>query len=63
MEQKVENELFLVRETSSGAILNTDRSSYDAIIANKRQKKSVEDSLRAEIQELRDMILTLTRDK
>ena len=61
MEQRVENELFLVRETSSGAILNNDKSSYDAILANKARRKTTEETLRGEIAELRALVMALTK--
>lgn len=58
--QRVENELFLVRESSSGAILNTDISAYTAILENKKRKKMQSDMLLNEIQELRNMVKALT---
>lgn len=53
---KVENDLFLVRETASGAVLNTDRMAYDMFRANKAKKKESEDSLRSEIDTLKALV-------
>lgn len=53
---QVENDLFLVRETASGAVLNTDRMAYETFKANKANKKQSEDSLRSEIETLKALV-------
>lgn len=63
MKMRVENDLFLERETSSGAILNTDRIGYDSLMANKRRKIERDVSMKNEIDELKSLVAKLIEGK
>lgn len=63
MKEKVKNELFLERDTSSGAILNTDISGYKAIRANKEQKVKREQSMQDQIDQLTKLVHSLMGEK
>lgn len=62
MKHRVENELYLVRD-SDGSIINTDRSGYTAVLANKAKRLAALESMRMEITELRCILNTLIEER
>jgi len=59
---KVKDHADLVRDSSSNAILNTDTSTYSAVLARKRKNKHMKRELtrmKNEIAELKNIVNTL----
>lgn len=61
MRSQVESSLNLQRDSSSGAIVNTDSDGYRAHIARKTSAINKENELRAEVNELRALILDMKK--
>lgn len=63
MRVRVENAVFLERETSSSAVLNSDINGWKALMENKKRKTDADKNLRNEIAELKALVAQLIKDK
>lgn len=62
----IENHPGLVRDISSGAVLNVNRSEYENYMAQKQQKMSQSgeiNNIKAELDEIKQMLQILIRER
>lgn len=62
MKQRVENEIYLLRD-SSGSIINTDRSGYASVIESKKRRAAAIDAVTRELDALRQLVNSLLEER
>lgn len=62
MKTRVENELYLVRN-SDGSIMNVDAAGYAAVMANKKRRMAALQSMSQELSELRNIVNILLEER
>jgi hypothetical protein len=62
MKQRVENEIYLLKD-SNGSVINTDKSGYASIIESKNRRAAAIDSVNRELDALRQLVNSLLEER